>query len=233
MSQSPSKPSYLVPVFAALSAVGFGVTLWLIFGYAPLDRVLFFNQKIYYYHVPHAFLMFAAVGVCGVGSVAFLKTRKAKWDDLALASAEVAVAFGAVVLITGSIWGKAAWDIWWSWEKRLTMSLLLWLTLVGYVLVRRFAGASADRLAAMLAVFGTVGLPFVYFMVDRSDRHPQAGAQGVVAQSQGEIKIVFWLCVATFFFWFLTLLITRIQTVRAEREVRELRERALDTGVLQ
>ena len=201
--------------------------------WTPLDRVLFFNQKIFYFHVAHAFLMFAAVGVCGVGSVAFLKTRKSKWDDISLASAEVAVAFGAVVLITGSIWGKAAWDIWWSWEKRLTMSLLLWLTLVGYVLVRRFAGASADRLAAMLAVFGTVGVPFVYFMVDKSDRHPQSGAKGVVAQSQGEIKIVMWLCVATFLCWFLTLLIARIQSVRAEREVRELRERALDTGVLQ
>jgi heme exporter protein C len=144
-----------------LSAIGFAITLWLIFNWTPLDRVLFFNQKIFYFHVAHAFLMFAAVGVCGIGSVAFLKSRKSKWDDLALASAEVAVAFGAVVLVTGSIWGKAAWDVWWSWEKRLTMSLLLWLTLVGYVLVRRFAGASADRLAAMLAVFGTVGVPFV------------------------------------------------------------------------
>ena len=230
---SQPKNSYLVPTFATLSAVGFGVTLWLIYEYAPLDRVLFFNQKIFYFHVAHAFLLFVAVGVCGFGSVAFLKTRKPKWDDLALASAEVAVAFGAVVLITGSIWGKAAWDIWWSWEKRLTMSLLLWLTLVGYVLVRRFAGASADRLAAMLAVFGTVGVPFVYFMVDRSDRHPQSGAEGVVAKSQGEIKIVMWLCVATFLCWFLTLLIARIQSVRAEREVRELRERAMDTGVLQ
>ncbi len=214
---SATKKSYLVPMLAAASAIGFGITLWLIFTYAPLDRVLFFNQKIFYYHVPHAFWLFGAVGL----------------DDIALASAEVAVVFGAVVLVTGSIWGKAAWDIWWSWEKRLTMSLLLWLTLVGYVLVRRFAGASADRLAATLAVFGTVGVPFVYFMVDRSDRHPQAGTKGVVAQSQGEIKLVFWICVATFLCWFLTLVIARIQSVRDEREVRELRERALDMGVLQ
>jgi heme exporter protein C len=230
---SQAKKSYLVPAFAVLSAIGFGVTLWLTFMWTPLDRVLFFNQKIFYFHVPHAFLMFAAVGVCGFCSIAFLKSRKPKYDDYALAGAEVAVAFGAVVLITGSIWGKAAWDVWWTWEKRLTMSLLLWLTLVGYVLVRRFAGASADRLAAMLAVFGTVGVPFVYFMVDKSDRHPQSGAEGVVAQSQGEIKIVMWLGVATFLCWFLTLLFARVQSVRAEREVRELRERALDTGVLQ
>ena len=230
MSQ-PHK-SYLVPIFAALSAIGAVVTLWLIFTYAPLDRNLFFNQKIFYWHVPHAFMMFLAVGVCGFASIAYLKKRTAKWDDIALASAEVAVAFGAVVLLTGSIWGKAAWDVWWTWEKRLTMSLLLWLTLVGYVLVRRFAGSSADRLAALLAVFGTIGVPFIYFMVDRSDRHPQAGAGGVVAQSQAEIKLVMWIGVATFLCWFLTLVIARLHSVRAEREVRELRERAMDAGVL-
>lgn len=231
MSQ-PQK-SYLLPVFAALSAIGCAVTLWLMFTYAPLDKSLFFNQKIFYWHVPHAFMLFVAVGVCGFASVAYLKKRTPKWDDMALASAEVAVVFGAVVLLTGSIWGKAAWDVWWTWEKRLTMSLLLWLTLVGYVLVRRFAGASADRLGALLAVFGTIGVPFIYFMVDRSDRHPQAGAGGVVAQSQGSIKLVMWIGVATFLCWFMTLMIARLNSVRAEREVRELRERAMDAGVLQ
>jgi heme exporter protein C len=232
MSQ-PQKKNILVPVFAALTAVGTAVSLWLIFTYAPLDQNLFFNQKIFYWHVPHAFMMFVAVGLCGFASVAYLKTHKAKWDDIALASAEVAVAFGAAVLLTGSIWGKAAWDVWWTWEKRLTMSLLLWLMLVGYVLVRRFAGASAERLAALLAVFGTIGVPFIYFMVDRSDRHPQAGAGGVIAKSQAEIKIVMWIGVATFLCWFLTLLLARLQSVRAEREVRELRESAMDAGVLQ
>ncbi|MBA3391032.1 MAG: cytochrome c biogenesis protein CcsA [Deltaproteobacteria bacterium] len=229
MSEATTKPSYAVPVFAALSAIGFAITIWLVFTYTPLAQDLFFNQKIFYYHVAHAFMMFAAVALCGVSSIAFLKFRKPKWDDIALASAEVAVALGAVVLITGSIWGKAAWDVWWTWEKRLTMSLLLWLTLVAYVIVRRFAGSSADRMAAGLAVFGTVALPFIYFMVDRSDRHPQAG---VAAALEPKMKLVFWLSVATFLCWFLALVIARIQSARAERELRELRERGLDTGVL-
>lgn len=238
------KPSYAVPILAALSAVGLAITIWLIFTYTPLQYSvdkdgnavlggsLFYNQKIFYYHVAHAFMMFLAVGVCGVCSIVFLNKRDPKWDDVALASAEVAVAFGAVVLITGSIWAKAAWDIWWSWEKRLTMSLLLWLTLVGYVLVRRFAGASADRLAAGLAVFGTLGIPFIYTMVDKSDRHPKAGGDGNVATLPSDMKLVFWLSVATFLLWFLTLLIARVQSARAERELRELRERGLDAGLL-
>lgn len=230
---STKSTSYAVPILAGLSMIGFAITIWLVFFYAPLAQDLFFNQKIVYYHVAHAFMMFLAVGVCGLCSIVYLKKRTPKWDDVALASAEVAVAFGAVVLATGSIWGEAAWDVWWTWEKRLTMSLLLWLTLVGYVLVRRFAGASADRLAAGLAVFGTIGVPFIYKMVDASDRHPQAGTNGNVATLGPQMKLVLWLSVATFLCWFLTLVIARVQSVRAEREVRELRERALDTGVLQ
>ena len=120
---------YAVPVFAGIAAVGFVATLWMVFCYAPMEPELHFNQKIFYYHVAHGFMLFTSVAVCGVASLVFLKKRQAKWDDVALAAAEVAVAFGAVVLITGSIWGKPAWDIWWTWEKRLTMSLLLWLVL--------------------------------------------------------------------------------------------------------
>ena len=221
-----------IPVLATLSAVGFAATAWLAFTYAPFEPVLLFNQKIFYWHVPHAFMLFIATGVCGVCSVVFLKKRTPKWDDRALAAAEIAVLFGAAVLITGSIWAEAAWDVWWKWEKRLTMSLLLWLVLVGYVLVRRFAGASADRLAAGLAVFGTVGIPFVYFMVEKSDHHPQAGAGGNVATLTGEMRIVFWLSVLTFFLWFLTLMMMRVQSAAAERELRELREKGLDAGVL-
>lgn len=223
---------FAVPGLAALSAIGIAISAWLVFTYTPLAAVLFFNQKIFYFHVAHAFMMFLAVGTCGVASLGFLIKRKPAWDDVALAAAEVAVVFGLVVLLTGSIWAKAAWDIWWSWEKRLTMSLLLWLTLVGYVIVRRFAGASGDRLAAGLAVFGTVGIPFIYTMVDRSDRHPQAGAQGNVATLGPEMKAIFWLSVASFLMWFLTILIARVQSVRAERAVRDLREKALDAGVV-
>lgn len=220
-----------IPVLAALAAIGFALTTYAVFNYAPFEPSLLFNQKIFYYHVAHAFMLFAAVTVCGVSSLIFLKNRKPAWDDLALAGAEVAVMFGAAVLITGSIWAEAAWDKWWVWEKRLTMSLLLWLVLVGYVLVRRFAGASADRLAAGLAVFGTLGIPFIYTMVDKGDHHPQAGRNGNVMTLTGPMKIVFWGSVLTFFLWFLTLVFMRVQSARAERELRELREKGLDEGL--
>jgi heme exporter protein C len=232
-----------VPLFATLAAIGIAASVYLVFYVAPLEysyneagklngSSLFFNQKIFYFHVGHAFWLFGAVFVSGVSSIGFLATRDPRWDDVASASTDVAVAFGAVVLFTGSIWGKAAWDVWWQWEPRLTMSLLLWLVLVGYVLVRKFAGPSADRIAAGMAIFGMVGVPFIYKMVGQSS-HPAAGSQGVVATLPPGERGPFWIAVASFLCWYLALVISRVQSTRAEREVRELRERGLDLGVLQ
>ncbi|MBP9203265.1 MAG: cytochrome c biogenesis protein CcsA [Kofleriaceae bacterium] len=231
-----------VPLLSVLAAVGLVVAVWGVFVRAPLQvntdplgnviGGLFFNQKIFYFHVAHAFMLFLGVFVCGIASVGYLKQRDPRWDDVALAAAEVAAVFGLVVLVTGSIWAKAAWDIWWSWEKRLTMSLLLWLTLVGYVMVRRFAGLGSERMAAGLAVFASVLIPFIYIMVDKSDRHPQAGSKGNVATLDPAMKPWFWLSVVTFLCWFLLLMISRVGAARAERQLRELRERGLDAGVL-
>jgi len=232
----------LVPILCALAAIGFVVSIYEVFFVAPLEweidqsghlngSSLFFNQKIFYFHVAHAFVLFTAVFIAGVSSAVYLKTRAARYDDIASAAVDVAVAFGAVVLATGSIWAKAAWDVWWNWEPRLTMSLLLWLILVGYVLVRRFAGPSADRVAAGMAIFGMVGVPFIYAMVGQ-DSHPASGGNGVVATLQPAMRPAMWIAVATFHLWFAALVITRIQSTRAERELRELRERGLDLGVL-
>jgi heme exporter protein C len=233
----------LVPYLCLLGAVGLVASIYLVFFQAPLQfgmnengalngSSLFYNQKIFYFHVAHAFVLFTTVGIAGISSIVFLAKRDPRWDDIASASVDVAVAFGAVVLVTGSIWAKAAWDVWWQWEPRLTMSLLLWLILVGYVMVRRFAGPSADRVAAGMAIFGMVGVPFIYAMVGQ-DSHPASGKDGVVATLGPGMRGAFWLSVATFHVWFAALVITRIQGTRAEREVRELRERGLDLGVLQ
>ena len=233
----------VVPIAAAAAAAGIVVSLWLVFVQAPLQygfnndgtlntSSLFFNQKIFYFHVAHAFMLFAAVFVAGVSSILFLRTRASKWDDIASASVEVAVLFGAVVLITGSIWAKPAWKTWWNWEPRLTMSLLLWLILVGYTLVRRFAGAGADRIAAGMAIFGMVGVPFIYKMVG-ADSHPASGSDGVVATLGPGMKGAFWMSVASFLFWFVALVVYRIGAIRAARELREIRETAMDAGVIE
>ncbi len=240
---------YLAPFFAVLGAIGLAYSFWLVFNDTPLqyswqpsDRhlvlatgsgSLFFNQKIFFWHVPHAIMLFIAVGVAGVASIAYLWKRNPKADDIALAAVQVAAVFGAVTLMTGSIWAKAAWGHWWIWEKRLTMSLLLWLTLVGYLLVRRYAGASGERIAAGMAVFAMIGVPFIYTMVGAGDNHPQAGSEGNVATLNKDMMWPFWASMLTFLSWFIALTITRVQSARMEREVRELREKGLDSGVLE
>lgn len=221
-----------VPILAGLGAIGFVGTLWLVFVVTPPDAKLHFSQKIFYWHIAHAFMMFIAVGVAGIASIFYLRKRNPRWDDIAMASVEVAVVFGAAVLATGMIWAKAAWGVWWTWEKRLTISLLEWLTLVGYVLVRRFAGTSADRLSAGLAIFAMTVVPFIYTMVSADDRHPQAGPQGNAMTLVGSMKWTMWLSILTFLCWFAALTIMRVGSVRAERELRELRERGIDAGVL-
>lgn len=222
------KRSHWLIALTATAAVGLASTIWGVFVVTPMDRNLFFSQKIFYYHVPNAFVLFAAVFVCGIGSIGVLRRRGAAWDDLSLAAAELAGLAGFIVLVTGSIWGKAAWGHWWIWEPRLVTSLVLWLIVVGYVLLRRFAGPGSERLAAGLAVFGMVDVPLIYFGVKQGDAHPQAK---VVQQLDASMKLTFWAAVLTFFLLYAALLLYRMESARAEREVRELRERALDAGL--
>ena len=195
------------------------------------DRELFFNQKIFYYHVACAFMLFAATITCGVTSLLYLRKRQPRHDDVAQAAGELAVLFGAIVLVTGSIWGKAAWDRWWDWDARLTTSLLLWLTMVGYVLVRQYGGAGSERMAAGLAVFATVNIPLVYFSV-RIWRtlHPKTS---VVPELEGGMRAAMWSSVALFAVFYVLLLRLRTHAARAERRLTELRERALDAGLIE
>jgi heme exporter protein C len=221
--------AYLVAAVAA--ALGLVWTIWSIFYRTPLEQELFFNQKIFYYHVPFALLLFASVFVCGIASAGYLKNRKGSWDDVALAAGELSVLFGAVVLITGSIWGRAAWGVWWQWDMRLTTSLLLWLIMVGYVLVRRFGGPGSERLAAGLAVFGMVDVPLIYFSVAIwRTVHPKAE---VVKTLDPAMKPTFWLSFLTIALVLTLLLLLRVALARGERELRETRERGLDAGILE
>jgi heme exporter protein C len=216
-------------VGALLCAVGFFLTLNQIFYGTPLAEVLWFNHKIFYYHVPCAFVLFISVFVCGIASLRYLRTREGRFDDYAEAAGELAVVFGAIVLTTGMIWGKAAWEHWWVWELRLTTSLLLWLIMLGYVLVRKYAGAGSERLAAGLAVFGMVDVPLIYFSVKIwGGLHPKTST---VPTLDPTMRATFWGSVALFIVFYVILLVTRVGQSRSLRELREARERGLDTGL--
>jgi heme exporter protein C len=216
---------------AAACIAGFAGTLTLIFYRAALDRLLLFNQKIFYYHVANAWMQFAAIITCGVASLLYLRKRQGRHDDLARAAGELAVLFGAVVLVTGSIWAKAAWDVWWDWDARLTTSLLIWMTMVGYVLVRQYGGPGSERMAAGLGVFATLNIPLVYFSVKIwRTLHPQTS---VVPGLEGSMRAAMWASTALFAVFYVLMVIARTRVAQGERRLAELREQALDAGLIE
>ena len=136
---------------------------------APTEATMGEVQRIFYYHVPNAMLSFLFFAISFVASLLFLAWRRGRptlaqaADAWALAAAEVGVVFCTVVLITGPLWGKPVWGIWWTWDARLTTTLVLWLIYVSYLLLRKFAaGPQMQTLAAVLAVFGALDVPIVY-----------------------------------------------------------------------
>ncbi|HJQ97732.1 MAG TPA: cytochrome c biogenesis protein [Candidatus Polarisedimenticolaceae bacterium] len=152
----------------AASAVGLAAALAQIFLVAPEERVMGAVQKIFYIHVPLAALTFAAVFVLLVGALGYLATRKPVWDHLAVASCEVGWLFCTLVLITGPIWARPAWGVWWTWEAKITTTLVLWLLLAGIVLARGYATTQeqAARVGAVLGVVAALDVPIVYKAVD-------------------------------------------------------------------
>ncbi len=210
------------------AAVAFIALPHLVFVRAPIAYELFFNQKIFYYHVPAAWVMFLSVFVCGGASIGFLVTRQPAWDDVAAAAGDLVVVFGAIVLTTGPIWAKAAWGVPWVWDARLTSSLLLWMIFLAYALVRRYGGLGSDRLAAGLAVFGMVDVPLVYFAVNFwKTQHP---TNKVVPNLPGDMRQAFLVSMLGYTLLYVVLLVARSSLGQGQRRLAEVRDLALESG---
>jgi heme exporter protein C len=154
-----------VLIVVALMILGFYQAIYV----APDDAMQGYVFRIIYYHVPSASVAFLFFAISLIGSIGYLSFRRSHperaqiFDAWALAGAEVGVVFCTVVLTTGPLWGRRAWGIWWTWDARLTTTLVLWLIYVSYLLLRRFAaGPQVQTLAAVLGIFGALDVPIVY-----------------------------------------------------------------------
>jgi heme exporter protein C len=203
--------------FAVVAAAALFAYAPVAIGRAPFESTMGLVQKIFYFHVPSWFAMFLSTFVCGTASIVFLFTRRRSADAVAAAAAELVVLFGAIGLVTGPLWARRAWGVWWQWDAKLTTALVLWLIFVSYLLLRRYGGAGSERLAAGLALFGMANVPFVYWSVHIwRTVHPLTT---VVPTLPAPMAGPLWLSVAAFLTLCLILLALRARLERLRREL--------------
>jgi heme exporter protein C len=189
---------------------------------APYESTMLLVQKIFYYHFPTWIALTFAVTVCTIASAVYLFKGTPVADRLGFAAAEVTVVFGLFGLVSGSLWGRKAWGVWWQWDARLTMAFLLELIFFGYLVVRKYGGPGSDKLAAAMGIFGGATAPFVYKSVDWwRTIHPKTS---VVQTLVPEMWYVILFCTVTFLLLCALLLAARVrlETLRVELDQRYL-----------
>jgi heme exporter protein C len=220
------KPLFLVLV--ALSALGLLAAPQLILS-APREATMGFVYTIFYYHVPSAWVCFLATFVCAYGSALYLFKGSEAGDRLGASAAELTVLFGLCTLVSGPLWGRKAWGVYWQWDVRLTTTLLLWMIFVAYLFARRYGGPGAKKLAAGLALFGAADVPLIYFSVSIwRTIHPKTS---VVPTLKGAMLTAFLFSMTTFTILFFALLEMRVALERSRARVDELHLAAEDAGL--
>ena len=198
--------------------------LCLVFLYAPEESEMGNVQRIFYFHVPSAWIGFLAFFVVFVCSIAYLWKGTSGWDYAAHSSTEIGVIFTTLVLTTGPIWAKSAWGVWWTWDVRLTCTLILWIVYLGYLMVRSFATSESQgaRFAAVIGIVGFINIPITFLAVDWwTTQHPQR----IAFESGGlepSMQFTLMFCLATFTVLYAILVTRRLAVRRSEGDMKRL-----------
>jgi len=215
-SSDRSLPTWL-PLVTAVMLLA---SLYLIFLWAPEEQTMGDLQRIFYFHLPSAFTAWVAFYIGGVASIQYLRHRDHRYDDLSVAANEVGLVFTVVNLVTGMIWAKPAWGIWWDWDARLTTQLLLALIYAGYLILRQSISEPGQRAAvcAVVSIFGMVDIPIVY-MANRwwRTQHPQPV---ILGGDDSGLDPRMWYVVLFTFVSFLFLLWCLIRSRRRLEQIR-------------
>ena len=214
----------LSTLFAVLVFLSMIAALAAVFLYVPTEREMGLVQRIFYFHVPSAFVAFVAFFLVFVGSIQYLRTQEVKWDRLAVSAAELGVAFSLIVLITGPLWARPIWGVYWRWEPRLTSMLILFSMYVAYLMVRSYGTSAArtPRLAAVLGILAFVNVPLVYFSVNLWAAEQQLHPQRIGLQPA--MKHTLYVCLVAIFLLFLFLLQRRVRLEKAADTLSSLRQ---------
>jgi heme exporter protein C len=200
---------------------------------APAER---YAQRIFYFHVPAAWVGFLAFMVAAVTAVLYLATRNERWDVLGLSSVEIGLAFFTMVMLSGPIWAKPTWNVWWTWDPRLTISTISWLLYIGYIMLR---GAIDNperqaRFGAIYALIAAMSIP-LNWMAIRWWRtiHPAVVMPGGNADAVGgfgmsaNIQTTLFFCLFAFTVFYITLMVHRVNLENLQRRVNSLRQELL------
>jgi heme exporter protein C len=218
----------LKTMLAVITGVLMLVDLYFIFMVAPTDAVLGHVQRVFYFHVPIAIMSFLAFFVVFIASLMYLFKRSPKWDAFAHASAEVGVVFVTLALISGIIWARPVWNTWWTWEPRLTTTLILWLIYVAYLMVRSYAPTQSKGAiyAAVVGIIGFVDVPIVYYsVVWWRSIHPSP-VVGPFAKSDSldsTMALVLLYSFITFVFFFAYMVMERMELRTTEEALGRIR----------
>ena len=207
------------------SALMMALTLYMVFIWVPTEQNLGVSQRIFYFHVPLGWIGMVSIMVVAVASILHLVTGKQKWDDLAYSTAEIGIIFASLILVTGAVWAKPVWGVWWTWDAKLTTTLVLWFIYVGYLMVRAYgpAGTQGRRFASVIALIGAIDAPIIYKATDwwRS-AHPE---NNIPSDLNGQMLLTLLVSVLTFTILYVYLLMERYSLRRSESDLDELHQR--------
>lgn len=198
--------------------------LYLVFVYVPTEQTMGIVYKIFYLMVPMGWLSLLSFLIVFVGSILYLVKRESKWDILAHSSAEAGIIFTTLALLTGAIWAKPVWGVWWAWEPRLTSTLILWSLYLAYFMVRSFATEESRgaTFAAVVGIVGFIDLPIIVLTTTLwRGMHPEPIIfQGGLAPS---MLVTLLVSITAFTALYFLLLIQRVSMKNDETEVKKLR----------
>jgi len=214
---------------ASLALVG--VSLLTVAFRAPVEAVMGPVQKIFYIHMPSAIVTLLAFGITFAAGIAYLATKQWIWDALGAASCEVGLVFATVVMITGPLWARSAWNTWWTWEPRLTTFFILWILYAAYQVIRASIRSNSKRtISAIMGVVFFVNLPIVWKSVEwwRGSLHPRS------ATMTGEMRQVLLLSMLAWIVFFVAVLQHRLRLEWArEAAARDAAARDADPSAFQ
>ncbi|UCE07290.1 MAG: cytochrome c biogenesis protein CcsA [bacterium] len=216
-------------IFAIISLILILMSIVAVFYYAPIEQTMGIVQKIFYFHVASAWTGFLAFCVVFVGSILFLWKKKEMFDYWAYCSAEIGVLFTSLVLVTGPLWAKPIWNTFWTWDPRLTTTLILWLIYIGYLLLRNMIASpeKAARISAVYGIIGFVDVPIVYLSIRLwRTLHPEHVIimGGEKSGLDPRMSQVLMLSLAAFTLLFLTLLLIRVDIERMTKSIDQIRK---------